>query len=816
MSDNKKKKIFYIFLILQPIIDLFTSLMTRFSDLPITIGMVTRGVFLVTIILFTIFNKQTVNNTKSRIYLSILCIFFLLYFITKTDIFSINFLITELTYLFKYMYFPIVTVCLMNIYDELKLEKEKLFNIFIINMIVYSLLIIIPEITGTSFLSYLDANKGTVGWFYAANEIGAIAVALFPNMYYMMFERKPILKTLILFTIVILAMTLLGTKTSFLGMLITEIIYLLYFIFNSKKNRAFGLKLSVLIVVISFGLIPNIPAVKNLQRAISESNSIVEETDTEEYNYGIFANKELQKVIKVALSGRDKFFFRTLTIYQNANTDDKLFGIGFVNRDEIDNQRVEKLIEIDPLDVYFHYGVIGFILYFAPLAYMIFTAIKYTITNKFKLSYFKLTNIFTIGIITVISMMAGHVYGAPAVSIYIAVSIAMLNSALKKNENIIEEKRKSKKKKITILALHLNYGGVEQYISSLCKMLEDNYDIEIISTYKISEKPAFPFSDKINIKYLINDKPNREELKSAIKNKNIIGIIKEGFKSIKILYLKKYRNIKVIREIYSDYIITTREFHSKLVGYYAYHDIIKIATEHNYHNNNNKYIKKVINSIIGFDYFIVVTENLKEFYQDKIRKTKCINIPNVIDKLPNKSTKLKNNNIINVGRLETEKAQAELIYIVKELKKDIKDIKLFLIGDGSLRTQIEQKIKDNNLEQNIILTGFIPKEEIEKYMTDSKLFVMTSHTESFGLVLIESMSYKVPCIAYDSADGATVLLKNDIGILVENRDKKQMINQIKKLLQDDKLLKKYSEKGYNECQNYLGENVKKKWLEILK
>ncbi len=44
------------------------------------------------------------------------------------------------------------------------------------------------------------------------------------------------------------------------------------------------------------------------------------------------------------------------------------------------------------------------------------------------------------------------------------------------------KKKKLNEKKITILALHLGTGGVEKYLSSLCKMLESNYEIEIIST----------------------------------------------------------------------------------------------------------------------------------------------------------------------------------------------------------------------------------------------------------------------------------------------------------------------------------------------
>ena len=111
----------------------------------------------------------------------------------------------------------------------------------IVEAIIYSILIILPEITNTAFSSYVGNNKGTVGWFYAANEIGAIMVALFPFLYYLLFEREGVVKIALTFIIVILAMTLLGTKTSFLGMLITEVIYALYFLFNYKKNRAYGL-----------------------------------------------------------------------------------------------------------------------------------------------------------------------------------------------------------------------------------------------------------------------------------------------------------------------------------------------------------------------------------------------------------------------------------------------------------------------------------------------------------------------------------------------------------------------------------------------
>ena len=815
-SNNKKINIFYVFLLIQPILDLVTSLMVRFTNLSLTIGMVVRGLFLFIMVIYLLFVNKSVHRKKSIIYLGILCIFSILYLITKDGIFTLGFLKTEVIYLFKYMYFPIIALCLINAFDELQIKKEKIFKVCIIEAIIYSILIILPEITNTAFSSYIDNNEGTVGWFYAANEIGAIMVALFPFLYYLLFERESVVKIALTFTIVILAMTLLGTKTSFLGMLITEILYTLYFLFNYKKNRAYGLKWSIIIIIISFGLIPNIHAVKNLQNAIAESSHIKEEVkeDNEKENKKYTSSSpSVQRIIKVALSGRDKFFYNTLEIYDNANIDDKLLGIGFVNRNEINNKKIEKLIEIDPLDVFFHYGIIGFIILFIPLIYIVYRTLKSIFKNKFGLSFFKFTNIYVIGIITMISMIAGHVYSSPAVSIYVSFAMAMLNSSLTKCE--LELKDKKDKKKITIFALHLGFGGVEKYLSSLCKMLKENYDIEIISTYKVLDKPAFPFSEKVKITYLIDDKPNKEEFKQAIKNKNIISIVKEGFKSVKILCLKRSKNIKAIRNTYSDYIITTRTFHSRLVGYYAYNNIIKIATEHNFHNNDKKYITKVIDSIRDFDYFVVVSDNLRKFYENKIGKTKCIYIPNVIDSLPDKRSKLTNKNIITIGRLSPEKGQKDLIDVFKIVNKELPKTKLFMVGDGPLKKELENYTKKLKLTDKIIFTGFLGNKEKEKYILDSSIFILPSYTESFGLVLIEAMSYGLPCIAFDSSDGARELLKDDVGILVKDRNKEKMAKEIIKELKNAKK-DNYSEKGYKYCQKYLIDNVKEAWFNMLK
>lgn len=165
MEKNKIQKLIYIFLILQPIIDLITALMTRLLNSTITVGVITRGLFLLLLVVYNVFFVKNKHSKKVIAYFISIFLFMVMYFILKPDMFELNYLKTEIIYMFKYFYFPIVGVCLINCYDHLGFSKEKLFKIFIYNILMMSILIIIPYITNTSFSSYHEISQGTVGWF---------------------------------------------------------------------------------------------------------------------------------------------------------------------------------------------------------------------------------------------------------------------------------------------------------------------------------------------------------------------------------------------------------------------------------------------------------------------------------------------------------------------------------------------------------------------------------------------------------------------------------------------------------------------------
>lgn len=374
-------------------------------------------------------------------------------------------------------------------------------------------------------------------------------------------------------------------------------------------------------------------------------------------------------------------------------------------------------------------------------------------------------------------------------------------------------------KKVTILSLHLGFGGIERSVASLANMLKDNYEVEIMSVYKLYDKPGFYIDKKIKIKYLLPDlKPNRAEFKQAVKKLSITGIFKEGIKAIKILQKRKSETINFIESCNSDIIISTRDIFNEWLGEVKKDNVLKIGWEHNHHHGNMDYARKIIKSCKNLDYLVLVSNSLKEFYSEKMRnkRCKCIFIPNVIEEIPTHSSKLTEKRMISVGRLSKEKGFMDLLKIYKHLRNEYPNWKLDIIGSGDEEEYLKKFIVENNLETNVTLHGFRERDYIFDLLSKSSIYLMTSYTESFGLVLIEAMSVGVPCIAFSSAEGANEIIQSGYnGYLIKNRNMEAYEQKIRDLIGDEETRKRIGHNAKKSVAKYKSNVVVKDWLELL-
>lgn len=377
-------------------------------------------------------------------------------------------------------------------------------------------------------------------------------------------------------------------------------------------------------------------------------------------------------------------------------------------------------------------------------------------------------------------------------------------------------------KKITIFSLHLGYGGIEQSVVNLANLLCNDYEVEIVSTYKLIDTPAFDISDKVKITYLIDKyKPNREEWKQALKKIKIFKLIKETYKAIVVLLLRKVKTREAMKNCSSDIMISTRVLFNKWLGEVGRSKSYKIAWEHNHHHQDMDYAKGVVNSCRNLDSLVLVSDSLRTFYKKLMRekgiKCKCVFIPNMLDYIPDNTSKLLEKRIISVGRLSKEKGYVDLIEIFNKFHHKYPDWHLDIVGNGSEKNKIVDRIYQYHLTDSVTVHGYLKKKQLHELLSKSSIYLMTSYTESFGIVLIEAMSYGIPCLAFTSAEGANDLIINDKnGYLIENRDFDKMINKMEELVSNKKKRLELGKNARSISLNYSSDNIKKEWLNLLK
>jgi len=189
----------------------------------------------------------------------------------------------------------------------------------------------------------------------------------------------------------------------------------------------------------------------------------------------------------------------------------------------------------------------------------------------------------------------------------------------------------------------------------------------------------------------------------------------------------------------------------------------------------------------------------------------------MLDYVPDTTSKLNEKRIISVGRLSKEKGYVDLIEIFNKFHHKYPDWHLDIVGNGSERNKIVDRIYEYHLNDSVTVHGYLKKKELHELLSKASIYLMTSYTESFGIVLIEAMSYGIPCISFTSAEGANDLITNgENGFLIENRNFDGMIEKMSKLADNKKLRIELGKNARNFSLNYSSDSIKKDWLDLLK
>ena len=334
--------------------------------------------------------------------------------------------------------------------------------------------------------------------------------------------------------------------------------------------------------------------------------------------------------------------------------------------------------------------------------------------------------------------------------------------------------------KVLFFVDRLRHGGIQQLILEILKHI--NKEILQIDVLVFDDGETYPLEDeikKLGVNLFKIDGWIKTPL-SYLKQKKVLDEFYKEHHDYKAVHLhSSSKNFFVLKEA-KKYGIPIRIAHSHNIGFQTKNKIkifvgnilknalIKNATDYFACSklagkwlfgddivNSNKF--KVIHNAVEYDKF-KFNEQIREQLRNEIEiDDKCILFG-------------------NVGRFTNQKNHTFLIDIFNEIHKMNNNTKLILIGIGEKEEEIKQKVKNLNLENDVIFAGF--KNNANEYMSAMDVFLMPSLYEGLPVVGVEAQASGLPCFMSKDVITDEVKINENLKFIDLNNSSKEWAEDI--------------------------------------
>jgi len=206
---------------------------------------------------------------------------------------------------------------------------------------------------------------------------------------------------------------------------------------------------------------------------------------------------------------------------------------------------------------------------------------------------------------------------------------------------------------------------------------------------------------------------------------------------------------------------------------------------------------------------IVVIPNAVDFNDEiKIEKKETVRIKKEIgENLPI---------VMTSCRLTPWKGVDKILEVLPELKEKIGAFKFLVMGEGGESEKLKMKNEKLNLGNQVCFLGKVPHAETYNYLKAANVFILNSQYEGASHALLDAMSAGVPILA-SNVGGNPELIENGVnGFLFEYNNKKEMLENLEKVLTDAELRKKFVLSAQEKVKKFSWERVVEKTEEVIK
>lgn len=337
-------------------------------------------------------------------------------------------------------------------------------------------------------------------------------------------------------------------------------------------------------------------------------------------------------------------------------------------------------------------------------------------------------------------------------------------------------------------------GGTERISQVLANALvkHKEYNITILNYNNEKEISYYPLDENVNFEILKSQglKNKILELRRFVKQKKIDVII----------------DVDVMLGIYS--LPATFLTKAKIISWEMFNIRNDIGSKH------TKMIRKIC--LRKSAYYINQTKGDMEAFINEM-PVKCpityIYNPCEID-YSYTDYNIDSKTIVTAGHFFYTKGYDLAVEVAKYVFSKHPDWTWKFYGDGNNLDQVKAKVQEYHLENNVLFCG--RTSNILDAYKKASMYVMTSRTEGFGLVLTEAKSCNLPTIAYDIDFGPREIIDDGVsGYLIEPFDAKEMSNKICELIENEEKRIDFSNKAKDNCNKFSLEAFVNNWIEVL-
>lgn len=337
-------------------------------------------------------------------------------------------------------------------------------------------------------------------------------------------------------------------------------------------------------------------------------------------------------------------------------------------------------------------------------------------------------------------------------------------------------KNENRKNNILHISRTMDIGGAERIVYQLSSDLKDEFDsVHVASTGGLWES-------ELSAKGIQHHKILDIDSKNPLTVLKLLTSIRQIIKKNEITIVHTHHRMAAF------YIRLLKLFNSRLTHVYTAHNVFKDKLPlYRFALKNAKSVAvgEAVNKNLKED--VVITDS-RVIYNGVVLKETDDQVDEIISY-----------NGIKLGCIARLSEQKGLTYLIDAMSLlTIKDIRLFIVGEGELREELENKVKELDLQDSVTFLGYC--KDIVECINSFDFCVLPSVFEGFGLVAIEAFMNSKTLVATD-IPGLNEVVTNKNGILVPAKDPAALASAIDKLAMDATLRQELASQAKKDYEN---------------